>query len=197
MGILVGIIAFISILPIAFSWALVTDNMRPTENYPDGCSSSTIYGDFCQTDNASLTIFRESTITSAGSTSISATLNLSYATTDLNVSNQNPPAYTGASETDIIYRAAPLGGSFTGYTWCDNAVSVTACDQQYVQFDNGSPDRALACHETGHGVGLTHGPDAWPALSDTDARLGCLRRPVVAANSLLGQNNVDNINSTY
>jgi hypothetical protein len=82
------------------------------------------------------------------------------------------PSYSGSAETDVIYQVSTSGfsGNVIGQTWCNDAVSSTRCDQEYVRFRAaGYVDRELACHETGHAVGLTHGPDATPAESNTAA----------------------------
>lgn len=128
----------------------------------------------------------------------------SYNGTDLNTHYDSTPAFSGSSETDIIYRSnvGDFGSTnFIGYSWCDNYTASTGniydCDQQYVNLKYTSSTRSLACHETGHGVGLLHGTGAYPNKDDLDAVLGCMRSPNYTANQYLGRNQVDNINPLY
>ena len=105
--------------------------------------------------------------------------------------------YSGSAETDIIYQAngSRIPSGAEGFTWCDNAASYFQCDQHYIAFRSSSPDPGLAYHQTGHAVGLTHGSNASPVLSNTDTRLGCMTTPVL--NRWLGSNNAEGINATY
>ena len=105
--------------------------------------------------------------------------------------------YSGSAQTDIIYQAngSRIPSGAEGFKWCDNAASYFHCDQHYIAFRSSSPDPGLACHETGHAVGLTHGSNASPVLSNTDTRLGCMTTPVL--NRWLGSNNAEGINATY
>jgi len=184
------------------AWASVTDNMVPTANYSLSCRSSTLADPaLCQTDNAVLTAYIQDSVGAALSISIHASLDDSYNGTALNVSYPATAVYSGTAETDIIYQVGdiPYAG-LIGYAWCNNAPetgSPFACDQQYVRIESGYTSRALACHETGHAVGLTHGANASPQLINTDSRLGCLVTPVNNTLQYLGPNNVDAINAAY
>jgi hypothetical protein len=114
------------------------------------------------------------------------------------VSFQNPPVYTGSAETDIIYQKGTLPGGLLGQTLCDNAVNTQLCDQHYVVVSTDTPDTRLVCHESGHGVGLTHGQQAAPRLANGDNSLGCMQDPnVEIPNGLLGTHNTQAINSAY
>jgi hypothetical protein len=174
--------------------AAVTDNMYLTANFQPTCFDG---GHFCQTDNAALSVYREGSVSSTGKANIRDTLDSSFDTTSLTVSYPSTPVYSGSAETDIIYQtnASRLPSGAVGFTWCDNAASYFQCDQHYIAFRPSTPGADLACHETGHAVGLTHGGHASPALSDGDTRLACMTTPVLSR--WLGASNAEAINGTY
>ena len=78
--------------------------------------------------------------------------------------------------------------------WCDDSISSSVCDQHYVKFNTSSPEYALACHETGHTVWLTHGADAYPSQSDYTWDLGCMG---TANLNTVGSHHQSQINATY
>ncbi len=170
------------------------DNMYKTATYGPNCSTGT----FCQTDNSDLSIYSESSVGAAQKTTINNMLAAQFAPTDLVVSYPTTPVYTGSYETDIIFQvgtSVPSGSD--GITWCDDAVTTTKCDQHYVQFRSNSVINAgLACHEAGHAIGLTHGAEASPTLSQTYSTLECMASPV-AAGEPLGSHNAYWVNITY
>lgn len=94
-----------------------------------------------------------------------------------------------------------LSSPYVGMYWCNDAVDnyLYSCDQGYVRITTNTSyhRRALACHETGHAVGLLHGGNADPIVSSTDSRLGCMRTPFDADSYTLGPHNVAQINETY
>lgn len=204
--ILVVVIALLLFAPTA-AHASHFDNMFDSANFQGGyplCLKQSL----CRTDNATLTVFQQSTVNAAMRQGVVNTLNRSYATTDLTIvyHTYSNVSYEGGAETDIIYQGwSTLGPGRDGATWCDDDVDGTKrCDQHYVAFDNGttsaygsSAARALACHETGHGVGLLHGQNAEPTKANTAASLYCLKTPVTGADRYLGDHNVKQINRTY
>ncbi|WP_331767752.1 hypothetical protein [Embleya sp. NBC_00896] len=173
--------------------AAVTDNMFP--NYGWNCwSGGPVYDGnetFCRTDNNYFTWGWEASITDSGGLMAAAN---DFNGTDLTTAGE-VPVYTGGSETDVVWQAGPLPPNLGGVAWCDDAVSSTKCDQHYARFWTGAPNHYLSCHETGHTVGLTHGPDANPRLDINDARLACMN--YVQNDPWLGYNNYDNINGAY
>ena len=90
-----------------------------------------------------------------------------------------------------------MTGTTIGFTWCDDAVSARRCDQHYVRFRFDRINAELACHETGHAVGLTHGHEAAPRESQTAAELGCMETPNSGRRPHLGGHNKAEINATY
>lgn len=155
---------------------------------------------FCQTDNTTLAVWVGSTtLSDADENAIRATLDQSYTTTDLNVQYHSSPVTTGTAETDIMYgKGSGVPSGNIGWTWCDDSVSSTTCDQHYVRWTTATAvNQPTACHETGHSVGLTHGANASPAISNTSASLNCMQRPSSGGGSFLGSHNAAQINATY
>lgn len=176
-----------------------TDNMYKTPNYGPNCGDfADFQGTFCRTDNATLTVFRENSLSPGGKATIGHVLSWEFEPTDLTVQYPANGTYSGDFETDIIYQRrldVPAGNE--GFAWCNDGVNSEICDQQYVAFLSDNPPAALVCHESGHAVGLTHGFEAAPRLSNEDVSLACLRRPVPLEISFLGAHNVHEINLAY
>lgn len=129
--------------------------------------------------------------------------------TDLTTFYDTTPVFSGTGETDIIYRSNRADfndqdRNWIGYNYCDDVQSGTLyqCDQSYINFISVGRTTTwnLACHETGHAVGLMHGFNADPELNDTDPILGCMITPVrttADGSHLLGGLNRANINDEY
>lgn len=172
--------------------------MVPTATYDVLCSSSAPYtGPQCQTDNETLTVFRGSTLSAAASSNITTALNSWYDVTTLNVVYEVSQVTTGTSQTDITYG---INGSVPppsqGYTYCAAAVSGYKCNRQVIHFINNTViNKGLACHETGHAVGMVHGQQNAPKLNDDDDRLQCMRTPTFDVGN--GDWNRHQINNTY
>lgn len=182
-----------------FAYGAVTDNMYPTANTLWDCQDGSMGDGFCRTDNSYLTVFAESSISSAGRTNIVNTLPR-FDQTDMDVAWAATASYSGDSETDVIYQRVPvdgLAGDAIGIAWCDDESSEDKCDQHYVVFEDKYTVPNTICHETGHAVGLTHGHEASPRLNQLDSRLHCMQA-VAGYNEILGNDiNVPNINSSY
>lgn len=105
------------------------------------------------------------------------------------------------------------GGSALAYQYCEDVddAPTSRCDQSYIYYryqyvcvvygTNVCLSTALwqgiACHETGHSLGLMHGPDASPALSSFDSGLGCLQSRVSGLPTTLGTLNTWDLNHVY
>lgn len=182
------------------------ENMYPTSKYNPNCPDGEIGDAFCRTDNATVTIWRQSSLSSTGKTNIKSTLDNHYEGTDLNIVFQSAGdvEYSGDTETDIIYQEGAVPDPYDGMAWCNDAISEFGenrrCDQHYARFESASPSVRLACHETGHTVGLTHGsdadPDAGVTVTDHTDALRCMTTAPIEF-SYLGAHNVDEINETY
>lgn len=178
--------------------AFAYDNMYPTSNYGPICLDGGPGDPFCQTDNAGVTYFAESSIGTIGRGNIIDNATGQLDPTDLNTEYDPYPSYSGSAETDIIYQSSyDIPDDLLGLTWCNDAVNTEDCDQAYVRVLAGNPSHALICHETGHAVGLTHGDDASPKVDpETTTSLGCMRNPLTT-DQTLGSHNVSEINATY
>ena len=138
------------------------------------------------------------------------TLNVYENNTDLDViyHDSSNVKYSGSWETDIIYvNRNSLPDNVWGRAVCDDSSPGNSkCDQFYVLYhadkiDADMPDdvrrqRSLACHETGHTLGLLHGGNADPSVSNTQYALRCMRTPL-QSDPFLGAHTKDVINRNY
>jgi hypothetical protein len=59
---------------------------------------------------------------------------------------------------------------------------------------NRTRTHALACHESGHTVGLLHGRDSRPHIPDDAEILRCMRDPLVETDTGVGAHNAGHLN---
>ena len=207
VGVGLGLAGLVVLATASAATALFVDNLVPNSNYTVICTHGSYSGNgsICQTDNATVSWYAQGSVTGYPSDydAVKATINGSYdPTAALDFVYDSTPTYSGAGETDIIYQEGTIsaGDNYVGFNYCDDPVdgSRYKCDQQYVGFkQTTSVDRSLACHETGHAVGLLHGVYSSPAVSNTTTDLACMITPHDPANQYLGSNNVTNIDNTY
>ena len=179
------------------------DNIYPTANLFGGNSNCKDNGqEFCKTDNTSLR-YNLNTLGGTVRDNTEDTLQDSYDFTDLNASVQNPIVWSGCCETDIVYFNVDPPGTLLGITFCEDDGSGSKCDQHYVYIDqpvvstfNNTKEQSVACHETGHAVGLAHGDNADPLLNFDDPLLDCMRNGNVFEQTL-GGHNIGQINGAY
>lgn len=195
------------------AWAApVTDNIVPIGGFgapfcmndPDGGDGSVD----CLTDNADVYFYMDSSgefeLEARDKNIVNSALRSEYGPTDLAITYDYSPVFSGSAETDIIYQEGSknIDSDAIGVSWCndssggDGTYSVWECDQQYVRIrGNDTIDLAVACHESGHAVGLTHGSDADPKVSNSNSVLGCMTTP--SNYTTLGSSNASNINFVY
>ncbi|MGW1898985.1 hypothetical protein ACWCQB_16395 [Streptomyces hirsutus] len=201
-GIAVALSGITVVAAAAVTWAAATDNLVPTNNYNMGCLTGMAGGTVCRTDNASVTYYMDSggsnKLEDIDKATVRTVMAQEYAPTDLTISYDSTPSWSGGAETDIYYAEATVPGSDEGLTWCnDNSPGAFKCDQQYVRIEGGGHyTPGLTCHETGHAVGLLHGANASPTLPNQSSTLGCMKKTSGFADGL-GANNRENINANY
>ena len=173
------------------------DNMMPTAHYDPPCRKGIV----CQTDNATLTYYMDSggdnKLEDNDKQMVRNVMSGEYNPTDLSVSYDSSPSWSGDAETDIYYSEGTVSGSDEGFTYCENpgGSGIYKCDQQYVKIEPGHWGYGLTCHETGHAVGLVHGDRSAPTVGMQDSRLGCMKKNTSTEG--LGDNQRRNINATY
>ena len=195
-----AVVSFLSVSPAA---AQAFDSMFKTDNTWWDCTDlgsdtpDASDGYYCQSDNSALTYYTDTSLTTTGAARIESRLNEVYDATDLNVTRHTSPVYSGGSETDIIFEyRTDTPYPLAGFAWCDDAVTLTKCDQHYVAFDSATPHSSVVCHEAGHAVGLTHGSEASPSQIQTSASLGCMKNPT-GGTTTLPSDITDQIDNTY
>jgi hypothetical protein len=126
------------------------------------------------------------------------TLINSYNTTDLNVV-KFADGHRNDLNNHYAIGAMPLPG-LIGYHDCVYWVSLsrTRCRHGHIRYNNAglsttTYERALACHETGHSVGLRHKG----TTANTQSIVRCVWTPLNPNDPYLGAHNVAHINRTY
>lgn len=127
----------------------------------------------------------------------------SYDPTDVNTFVDS--AWT--STTDMVAHDADYTGNFCGYTWMRTSsdgpgyiagyticqsLSGSACQQFYIYFDNdymgprtAAQEKALACHEFGHNLGLLHSSS------------GCMVDPLNGSTGIVAHDINEHLNVYY
>lgn len=187
---------------VALTSCLPFDNLVPNARTNAGCSSATHTspGSPCLTDNAHVSYHFQSSMTQAAQWSTLEAIVGSFDTTALNFSYHQYPTYSASPRTDIIYQmGSATRPEVIAQTWCRAAAGGYKCDQQGVRYfyGVGAVDRKVACHETGHAVGLMHGSMADPKVADMHSELKCMRTGISHNMEYLGEVNATQINAQY
>ena len=177
------------------------DNMFPTATYDVDCFDGQHdgYKTICQTDNRAVTWHTQGNINPGDRPGITGTILNSYQTTVLDFYEHGTPVLSGQDETDIIYQKDPdVPSGAEAFTWCNDAINIVTCDQHYIRFRTGRViDQNIACHETGHTVGLMHGDLSFPDQPNGIKTLECMRDPLFLVTRILGKHNAGQINREY
>lgn len=169
-------------------------------NRPVVCAEGPGSNTPCMTDTADFSWNAE--LGPRMSNAVLDTLYNSYDTTDLVV--EAYPSHD--SSVDVHYQMSQLPDSVFGMYQCVYKVpgSTFRCNHGHIRFDPeasaGLSDdelRGLACHETGHSVGLTHGAEASPVMSNGDDELRCMQTPIAQVVPTLGPHNAAHIDANY
>lgn len=189
------------------------DSMLPTATFGSQCiaaadpDSGDIYTGACRTDNASVTYYMDSSGTyeleSPDRSIVQQVMANQVAPTDLSVSYDSSPTFSGSGETDVIYQEGSTGmpAGVLGMAWCNDPENGTTslCDQFYIRIrGNGVIDLITAGHETGHAIGLGHPQWAYPAKLACDGAFAVMRAAYSCiTGGSFGSLNVENINWVY
>ncbi len=169
------------------------DSILRTQNtHYSGSQYQWACGSFpCLADNSYHSYYVSSAVPNYLSSRITATRVSSYNYTDVTMAEWGSP-----SGVDVVYAMdatlADLPVPAAGQYRCDDPVDSTRCNSAHVYFENGNAYRnrtnsdylqKLACHETGHSVGLVHGvnssyegagPNNGISTSNTTTWLECM-----------------------
>jgi len=181
------------------------NDLSPNNQCVAGLSSNEV----CQTDNASVTYYMDSSgefeLETPDPSVVIAAIDNYRDDTDLTVTYDSSPTFSGAGETDIVYQEGDAGfpDSVHGVTWCNDATNGTTwdCDQQYIRIrGNGRITPWTSSHETGHAVGMLH-PEEWaPVFGNCSSAIAPMQKFVDCSTSTsdsLSANVVANINHVY
>lgn len=181
------------------------DVLYPTSNATWTCTGVAQHGAgsaFCKQDSVVVSVFIErggpGELTEDGSSIIWGQLLSQFDPTDLIIVWDSTPNYTGSLRTDIIYRRdTNLPTGVDGAAWCVSERDTVDCDQHVAVFRDETPSWAIACHESGHAMGLTHGTETSPSASNTDIDLQCMMTPNLGTFWQISQFQIDAINDNY
>jgi hypothetical protein len=182
------------------------DYLVPTSNYSPTCNEGSAgSGPVCQTDNRNVYWYMDSNgqyeLESPDRQDVHDAINDNYRPTDLDFTYDSSPVFSGDAETDVIYQEGAVDNGFVGYAWCDDAVGFFGhdCDQTYIRIEGaGEYTPGIACHETGHAVGLVHGENSAPRRDNQDSTLmGCMVKSNVPVFATLRSGQKSDINDVY
>ena len=174
-----------------------TDNLVPTGTYDHWCQNASV----CRTDNATVTFYLDSggdnALESTDKAKVNDVIDGQYRPTDLVMSYDSTPTFSGDAETDWYVQEGAVSGDAVGRATCNDPIWWTyRCDQHHITIEPGYWTYGLVCHELGHGVGLVHGDMASPTVDMQASVLGCMKKRPGSSDGL-GSNQVTRINNNY
>lgn len=183
------------------------DTVIPTSNYSPECYVSFPDGTVCKTDNASVYYYMDSVdeykLESDDRAIVTNSINR-YQPTDLTITYDSTPVFTGEAETDVIYQEGSTGfpNWLNGLTWCNGRDPGTLyeCDQTYIRIRAGMIGYRIATHESGHAFGLLHGNESAPRKDQCASIMGVMRADLACpgfTTADLGSTIITNINYSY
>lgn len=166
--------------------------------YDPLCTASSI----CRTDNSTVYYYIDSQgafkVNADGLGPIVDAMNAWGDNTDVNVVYDADPTFSGAGETDAVWRQFVYSDDTLGVTTCMDRVDGTRnqCDSHYLEISPyGGWNQKVTRHEMGHALGLVHGAQAAPVQGQCAARMDIMRASHSCMdNGTLGpvpKNNVD------
>jgi hypothetical protein len=177
------------------------DNAFKNPGQPD-CRQGSPRWDICRADNATHTWFLAGGYSSNFFNAAVSSMN-DWGTTDINTVRETTLSYL---ETDVhFWQDSALAGTNTlANTDCLVAVDWLRCGAYQIRV---RPDvyqgtynlaKAVVCHETGHTLGLLHGADSNPQVSNQSTALGCMRTaPLTGDMRFIGDHNIWEANRIY
>jgi hypothetical protein len=164
--------------PRASAAAPEVDTLIPTGNANSPCVAAGTAGEDgdCRTDNSVVSYYMDSAgdyaLETPDRAAVQAAVTNIYNPTDLTVTFDSTPTYSGSAETDIIFQEGSTNfpdANTVGVTWCNSPVvsSIHQCDQTNILIRGlGNYSETSVSHEMGHAVGLVHPSAASPSYSN-------------------------------